>query len=272
MSKKKTTAARVQPRDIPVVILAGGRGTRLMEETQLIPKPMVTIGGKPVLFHIMKYYAAYGFRKFVICLGYKGHIIKDYFLNLHKHTASVVVEGSSGRHRYNQHEVFDWDICLVETGEHSLTGTRLYKVRSYLTAPHFCLTYGDGLSDVPLDRELEFHLRHGCLGTMAAVHPPSRFGKLEITGETQVQAFREKEHLNHDYINGGYMMFRRAFLDRLPAHENLSLESRPLTELAEDGELQAFKHEGYWMCMDTLRDRETIEATFDAGNAPWVKG
>ena len=269
MTAKKLQTA-VKPKDIPVVILAGGRGTRLMEETQSIPKPMVTVGGKPILFHIMKYYSAFGFRKFVVCLGYKGYVIKDYFLSLPKHTASVVVSGRSGQARYDADAVFDWEICLVETGEHSLTGTRLHKVRDYLTAPHFCLTYGDGVSDVALDKELAFHLKHGCLGTMAAVHPPSRFGKLEIVEGTSVQAFREKEHLNHDYINGGYMMFRREFLDRLPADENYSLESKPLTQLAADGQLQAYKHEGFWMCMDTLRDRENLEEIFDGGNAPWA--
>lgn len=264
------TKMTVTPAEIPVVILAGGRGTRLMEETQVIPKPMVTVGGKPILLHIMKFYGSYGFRKFIVCLGYKGYVIKDYFLNLRKHTSSVVISGSA-EPRYEVESALDWDICLVETGEHSLTGTRLQKVSGYIDAPHFCLTYGDGLSDVALDEELRFHLGHGRLGTMAAVHPPSRFGKLDIIDGTTVAAFREKEHLNHDYINGGYMMFRREFLDRLSPDENQSLESKPLTQLAADGQLQAFKHEGFWMCMDTIRDRETIESVFDSGHAPWVR-
>ena len=221
-------ASSVQPADVPVVILAGGRGTRLMEETQLIPKPMVTIGGKPILLHIMLYYSSFGFRRFVLCLGYKGHLIKEYFLHLNKHTSSLVVFSSSGRQEYRPSAILDWEISLVETGEHSLTGTRLHQAREYIRAPHFCLTYGDGLADVDLAKELEFHLRHGRIGTVTAVHPPSRFGRLDLGDGDSVRSFREKETLRHDYINCGFFLFKREFLDRLSPTENQSLESQPL--------------------------------------------
>lgn len=261
----------VRPGDIPVVILAGGRGTRLMEETQVIPKPMVTVGGKPILWHIMMSYSHYDFRKFVICLGYKGFVIKEYFLNLLKHTSSVTVRSKSGDYTYEADKTPDWEIAMVETGENSLTGTRLKLVERYLDAPHFCLTYGDGVCDVPLDDELAFHLKHGRIGTVTAVHPPSRFGMIEIAPDHQVKSFQEKEPLHHDFINGGYFMFRREFLDRLPANQNYSLESTPLTTLARDGQLAAFKHDGFWQCMDTIRDRETLEKNYESGHAPWVK-
>jgi len=261
----------LNPADIPVVILAGGRGTRLMEETQIIPKPMVTIGGKPILWHIMMTYSHYGFRKFVVCLGYKGFVIKEYFMNLLKHTSSVKVKSRTGEFSFDSEKTPDWDLSLVETGENSLTGTRLKLVESHLDAPHFCLTYGDGLCDVPLDRELEFHLSHGKIGTIAAVHPPSRFGTLEIADDSAVKSFQEKEPLHHDFINGGFFMFRHEFLKRLSFTENYSLESQPLTQLARDGQLCAFKHEGFWQCMDMLRDRELLEKIYESGKAPWVK-
>lgn len=261
----------IKPQDIPVVILAGGRGTRLMEETQVIPKPMVTVGGKPILWHIMMSYSHFGFRKFVVCLGYKGYVIKDFFLNLLKHTSSVTISSRTGEFKYQADKTPDWDIALVETGENSLTGTRVKLAEHHVQASHFCLTYGDGVCDVDLGKELAFHLQHQRIGTIAAVHPPSRFGTLEIKPDHQVASFQEKEPLHHDFINGGYFMFRQEFLKRLPADGNYSLESEPLTQLARDGQLAAFKHEGFWQCMDTLRDRETLEKLYDSGKAPWVK-
>lgn len=242
-----------------------------MEETQIIPKPMVTIGGKPILWHIMMIYSHFGFRRFVVCLGYKGYVIKDYFLNLMKHTSSVKINSRTSEFSFDAENTPDWNIDLVETGETSLTGTRLKKVEGYLDAPHFCLTYGDGLCDIDLGREWQFHLAHQKLGTIAAVHPPSRFGTLEISPDNDVVSFQEKEPLHYDFINGGYFMFRREFLNRLPDHENYSLESAPLTTLARDGQLAAFKHSGFWQCMDTLRDRENLEKIYDSGQAPWVK-
>jgi len=242
-----------------------------MEETQVIPKPMVTVGGKPILWHIMMAYSYYGFRKFVVCLGYKGYVIKEYFLNLLKHTSSVSVRSKSGEFAYEADKTPDWEISLVETGENSLTGTRVKMVERYLDAPHFCLTYGDGVCDVALDQELHFHTNQGKLGTVTAVHPPSRFGMIEIDTNNQVKSFQEKEPLHHDFINGGYFIFRREFLKRLPINENYSLESSPLTTLAREGQLSAFKHTGFWQCMDTLRDRENLEKIYESGQAPWVK-
>lgn len=257
--------------DIPVVILAGGRGTRLMEETQSIPKPMVTIGGKPILWHIMMYYSAYGFRKFVICLGYKGHIIKDFFLDLLKHTTSVRLRYRTGDVEYDSAQSPDWEIALVETGEHTLTGTRVKRVEKHLDAPHFCLTYGDSLCDIDLKAEWEFHLRHGLIGTIGAVHPPSRFGTLALADNGRVLRFSEKEPLRNEYINGGYFFFDQRFLQRLPEEGNYSLESQVLERLAADGQLAAYRHEGFWQCMDTMRDRETLEKIYESGKAPWVK-
>ena len=256
--------------DIPVVILAGGRGTRLSEETTVVPKPMVSIGGKPILWHIMQCYAHYGFRHFIVCLGYKGYVIKEYFLDLLKHTSSLKINSATGAAEYLSGAQGDWDISLIETGEHTLTGARLRAVREHIEAPHFCLTYGDGLADIALDQEWAYHLAHGKMGTVAAVHPPSRFGTLELDGDGHVLSFQEKEPLHHDFINGGFFIFKREFLDRLPA-DNHSLESEPLTRLARDGQLCAFRHQGFWQCMDTLRDRETLEKIYESGRAPWVK-
>lgn len=259
----------MQNKDIPILILAGGRGTRLMEETRDVPKPMVTIGGKPILLHLMQYYSRFGFRKFVICLGYKGDLIKQYFLNVRERTSTVRLR-AGGQVEYEHGPAGEWDITLAETGEHSLTATRILRAAAYVDAPTFGLTYGDGLSDVDLNAELAFHRAHGRMGTMAAVHPPSRFGMMELEPEGQVRAFREKEKLHNDYINGGFFFFQKEFLGRLPADRNVSLESEPLTRLASDGELFAFRHEGFWGCMDTLRDRENLEKIYESGNAPWA--
>lgn len=263
------TTEVIKPSDIPVVILAGGRGTRLAEETNLIPKPMVTVGDLPLLYHLIRYYSSFGFTKFVVCLGYKGYVIKDFFLNLPKYTSNLVVSGHGARHEY-EHPDRDWQVHLVETGEGTLTASRLLKASPLLTSPHFALTYGDGLSDIPLDKQLQFHLAHGKMGTVGAVHPPSRFGKLDIRHDGVVDAFREKEHLEREYINGGFFFFKRAFVDRLSPSENQSLEREPLERLAEDGELCAFKHSGFWQCMDTVRDREYLQELYDRGAAPWV--
>ena len=253
--------------EIPVVILAGGRGTRLSEMTREIPKPMVPIGDYPVLLHIMRYYGSYGHRKFVICLGYLGRIIKDYFLEIERNTASLSLH--SGVARYTSSLVADWEIHLVETGAETLTGTRLSRVRDYIDSDHFCLTYGDGVTDVPLDRELEFHLKHGRIGTVAAVHPPARFGNLDIGENSVVRSFAEKQPLQHDYINGGYFIFGRQFLDYVHSHENESLEGRSLTTLAQEGQLAAYRHSGFWQCMDTLRDVDILRELYERGRAPW---
>lgn len=260
----------MQNKDIPIMILAGGRGTRLMEETRDIPKPMVTIGGKPMLLHIMRYYGGFGFRKFIVCLGYKGEVIKDYFLNVRERTSTVRLPASGGRVEYEGGVEADWDLILADTGENSLTATRIRLAAKYVDAPLFGLTYGDGLSDLDLDAELAFHRAHGKLGTLAAVHPPARFGMVELAPDGRVQAFREKEKLPHDYINGGFFFFQKEFIARLPEQENTSLETYPLTRLAAAGELFAYRHGGFWACMDTLRDREDLEKIYESGKAPWA--
>jgi glucose-1-phosphate cytidylyltransferase len=187
--------------DVPVVILAGGRGTRLSEVTHEIPKPMVPIGEYPMLLHIMRYYASFGHRKFIVCLGYLGNVIKDYYLNIDRNTASLTL--SASRPSFSHSVIADWHIELVETGAETLTGTRLARVASLLKSPHFCLTYGDGVTDIPLDKEWEYHLSHGKIGTVGAVHPPARFGNLELTAQGGVTSFIEKAPLRHDFINGG---------------------------------------------------------------------
>ena len=259
----------MQNKDIPVMILAGGRGTRLMEETREVPKPMVTLGGKPILLHLMRFYSRFGFRKFIVCLGYKGDLIKDYFLNLHARVSTVRLP-AGGAAEFETDVTREWDLTLAETGEHSLTATRIRRAAAYVEAPVFALTYGDGLSDIDLEAELAFHRAHGRLGTMAAVHPPSRFGMMELGPDGKVRAFREKQKLQNDYINGGFFFFQREFVERLPEQENVSLEAEPLTKLAEDGELFAFRHEGFWGCMDTMRDRENLEKIYESGRAPWA--
>ncbi len=262
------TSNAYNPADIPVVILAGGRGTRLSEITQEIPKPMVPIGEYPLLLHIMKYYGAYGHKKFVICLGYLGCTIKDYFLEIERNTSSLTLH--AGKARYADSLVSDWEVNLVETGADTLTGTRLSRVQDYIDAEHFCLTYGDGVSDLPLDREIEFHIEHGLTGTVAAVHPPARFGNLEIGEGNEVRAFIEKQPLKNDFINGGFFVFRKRFFDYLDPHENESLEGRSLTTLASEGQLAAFRHSGFWQCMDTLRDVDVLRELYERGRAPWV--
>lgn len=264
-----TKELNMQTKDIPVMILAGGRGTRLMEETRDIPKPMVTIGGKPILLHLMQFYSRFGFRKFIVCLGYKGELIKEYFLNVRERISTVRLH-PGGKMEFEAGPAGDWDITLAETGEHSLTAMRIRRASAYVDAPVFALTYGDGLADIDLDAELTFHRAHGRLGTMAAVHPPSRFGMMELGADGRVLAYREKQKLQNDYINGGYFFFQKEFVERLPEHENASLEAEPLAKLAEDGELFAFRHDGFWGCMDTMRDRENLEKIYESGRAPWA--
>lgn len=255
--------------NIPVVLLAGGRGTRLAEMTHEIPKPMVPIGEYPMLVHIMRYYGSYGFRRFIVCLGYLGRVVKEYFLNIDRNTANLSFKGDEPR--FARSFISEWEIELVETGADTLTGSRLARVADLLHEPMFCLTYGDGVTDLPLDRELEFHLSHGRIGTVGAVHPPSRFGNLQLGSNGEVQSFREKAPLQHDFINGGYFIFQREFLKYVTAEQNESLESRPLEQLASAGELFAFGHSGFWQCMDTMRDVESLRSLCERGQAPWLR-
>lgn len=252
-----------------VVILCGGQGTRLREETEFKPKPMVEIGGRPILWHIMKHYAHHGFREFVLCLGYRGHVIKEFFLNYETHLNDLTVRLGSGKSvELHAHGDDDWTVTMVETGATAQTGARIRRARSYLPEGPFCLTYGDGVSDVDLRRLVEFHRSHGKIGTVTGVRPSSRFGELTIEG-SQVTAFREKP-TTEGLISGGFFVFEREFVERyLGEEDDLTLEREPLQRLAGDGQLMVRPHDGFWQPMDTHRDWKLLEDLWSRGEAPW---
>lgn len=251
-----------------VVILAGGMGTRISEESLVRPKPMIEIGGRPILWHIMKLYAYHGITDFVICLGYKGYMIKEYFMNFVLHHSDVTIDATKNSVTYHQSSVEPWRITLVDTGETTLTGGRLKRVRNYLdpTEP-FCFTYGDGLSDIDITATIAFHRSHGKLATVTAVRPPGRYGALEIDGEA-VKSFVEKPPGDHAYINGGFFVLNPGVIDPIEG-DKTSWESRPLEALARDDQLRAYRHYGFWQPMDTLRDKMMLEELWQSGRAPW---
>ncbi len=250
------------------VILAGGRGTRLAEETSIRPKPMVEIGGRPILWHIMKIYAAHGVTDFVICLGYKGWQIKEYFLNYRLHSSDIRVDLGSGQVEVLKPAAEPWRITLVDTGEDTMTGGRLKRVAPHLEgADAFCMTYGDGVGNVDIAALIAFHRGHGKDATVTAVTPPGRFGALSRTG-TQVDAFMEKPPGDGGTINGGFFVLSPRVIERI-AGDATTWEQEPLIGLARDGQLQAFDHRGFWQPMDTLRDREMLERLWTEGRAPW---
>jgi glucose-1-phosphate cytidylyltransferase len=252
-----------------VVILCGGQGTRIREVAEDLPKPMIPVGGRPILWHIMAGFAAAGFRDFVLCLGYKSAAIKRYFLE-HRHAeADLRVELATGHAEVLRDPCgADWRVTLVETGLEAMTGARLKRAGRYLEGEDFLLTYGDGLADVDLPALVGFHRGHGRLGTVTAVRPPGRFGEIELDGR-RVSEFSEKPLLSRGRINGGFMAFRRAFLERLPEGEDVVLEQEPLMRLARDGELMAFPHDGFWQCMDSARDHKYLNDLWAAGRAAW---
>ncbi|HLY63863.1 MAG TPA: glucose-1-phosphate cytidylyltransferase [Terriglobia bacterium] len=241
--------------EIPVVILCGGMGTRLREETEYRPKPMVEIGGRPILWHIMKTYGHHGFKKFVLCLGYKGQMIKQYFLNYKALNSDFTLQLDGDRqpllHQSEANE--DWTITFVDTGESTLTGARVKRVEPFVQSDLFMLTYGDGVADVDLGGLLEFHRSHGKIGTVTGVRPYSRFGELVIQ-DGRVNRFSEKPQVDEGIVNGGYFIFNRKFFDYLSAEESCVLEHQPLENLSRDGELMVYFHKGFWQCMDTYRD------------------
>lgn len=250
------------------VILAGGLGTRLAEETVLKPKPMVDVGGHPILWHIMKYYSHFGFDDFIICLGYKGYVVKEYFANYFLHNSDVTFDIGSNQVEYHNKRAEKWRVTLVDTGDKSMTGGRLRRVRNYLTAGEsFCLTYGDGVSNIDIKAEIAFHEQHGKLATMACVRPPARFGHLEIEGDT-VLDFEEKPQTAGGIINGGFFVLKPEVID-LVAGDDTVWEKYPLEELARRRELAAWMHEGFFQPMDTLRDKEYLSALWESGQAPW---
>ena len=254
-----------------VVILCGGLGTRLREETEYKPKPMVEVGGKPILWHIMKTYAHYGHKEFILCLGYKGDVIRDYFLHYSARNNNFTVNlGNGDLEVHNGHDEHDWKVTLVETGAKTMTGGRLWRVREFLDGDDFCLTYGDGLARIDLAAQEKFHRGHDRIGTLLGVRPASRFGELEVE-DRMVTSFREKPvHSNDRRINGGFFMFKRTFLEYLTDDEDLVLEQGPMRDIARDNQLMVFEHDGFWHCMDTYRDFETLNGMWDRGEAPWV--
>lgn len=250
------------------VILAGGFGTRIAEESDTKPKPMVEIGGKPLLWHIMKTYAHHGIKDFVICLGYKGYVIKEFFFNYYRHMSDMVIDLKTGDHQILSNHAEDWRITLVDTGPDTMTGGRLKRVAPYVDQETFCLTYGDGLSNIDIGAEIEFHRAHGKLATVAAVQPPGRFGVLNISGSKQVTSFEEKPNDEIGWINGGFFVLEPGAISYID-DDQTSWERAPLSNLAKDGELVAFQHSGFWQPCDTLRDKRELEALWSADRAPW---
>ncbi|MEZ7812892.1 MAG: glucose-1-phosphate cytidylyltransferase [Paracoccaceae bacterium] len=250
------------------VIFAGGLGTRISEETSLKPKPMIEIGGKPILWHIMKIYSHHGVNDFVICCGYKGYIIKEYFANYFLHQSDVTFHTNENRMEVHSKRAENWKVTLVDTGEFSQTGGRLAAVSKYVDQEEsFCLTYGDGVSDINISALIKFHQNHGKLATVTGVQAPSRFGALDIDG-TSVKSFVEKPKGVGGVINGGFFIVSPKVLGRIKGELTL-WEQEPLSSLALDGELMAFEHKGFWQSMDTLRDQRLLEELWSKGNAPW---
>lgn len=250
------------------VILAGGLGTRISEETHLKPKPMVEIGGRPILWHIMKIYSAHGVNDFIICCGYKGYVIKEYFANYFLHMSDVTFDMTSNQMEVHQKKAEPWRVTLVDTGDETLTGGRLKRVADYVENEEmFCFTYGDGVADVNITDQLDFHRQHGKLATVTAVQPPGRYGALVRNGDT-VLGFKEKPPGDGAWINGGFFVLSPKCID-LIANDRTSWEGEPLGKLATHGELMAYEHNGFWQPMDTLRDKNHLEELWQSGKAPW---
>lgn len=249
------------------VILAGGLGTRISEETSVKPKPMIEIGGRPILWHILKSYSAHGVNDFIICCGYKGYIIKEYFANYFLHMSDVTFDMSNNTMQVHQKKAEPWKVTLVDTGENTQTGGRLKRIKDYVGDADFCMTYGDGVGNVNIAQSIEFHKSHGKLATMTATQPPGRFGALDLQG-TLVQNFLEKPHGDGGWINGGFFVLSPKVLELIEGDETL-WEKAPLESLAKTGQLQAFMHKGFWQPMDTLRDKTQLEELWASGKAPW---
>ena len=252
-----------------VILLAGGFGTRLSEYTESIPKPMVLIGGKPILWHILNNYAHFGHKDFYVALGYKANVIKEYFLNYRTLNADFTVDLATGLVSPHQLSEVDWKVTLVDTGLHSMTGGRVRRMKHFIGNETCLLTYGDGLSDIDIEQLVSFHMNHGKMVTVTAVHPGARFGELEMKGE-QVVSFQEKPQTGQGWINGGYFVIEPEFFDLIEEEQTI-LEREPLERAAKIGELMAFRHNGFWQCMDTKRDRNNLEEFWNSGKAPWVR-
>jgi glucose-1-phosphate cytidylyltransferase len=251
-----------------VVILAGGLGTRLSEETEVRPKPMIEIGGRPILWHIMKGYSHFGFNEFVICLGYKGYLIKEYFANYYLHQSDVTFDLATGQREVHSSFSEPWKVTLVDTGLHTMTGGRIKRIRSYVDGQTFLLTYGDGVADVDIPRLVDFHRSHGRLVTITSVQPEGRFAALGIGQDGVVTSFLEKPRGEGGWANGGFFVVEPAALDYIEGDQT-TWEREPLERLSADRQLCAYKHQGFWQCMDTLRDKNRLLELWESGRAPW---
>ncbi len=251
-----------------VVILAGGRGTRISEETSIIPKPMIEIGGKPILWHIMKMYSHFGFNDFVICLGYKGYVIKEYFSHYFLHTSDVTIDMKENKMQIHSSASEPWRVTLVDTGLETTTGGRIRKIRKYTGNESFFMTYGDGLSRINIRELVRFHRKHNKLATLTAVQPAGRFGSLDIGKANKVSLFLEKPKGDRAWINGGFFVLEPEVFDYIDSDSTI-WEKKPLKKLANDNQLNAYKHKGFWKCMDTLRDKIELEQLWKSGKAPW---
>lgn len=251
-----------------VVILAGGFGTRISEESQFKPKPMIEIGGMPILWHIMKQYSYFGFNEFIICGGYKQHVIKEWFANYFLHTSDITFDFTQENKMiiHNQHTE-NWKVTIVDTGLYTMTGGRLKRVKDYIGNDTFFMTYGDGVSDVDISETLKYHKRHGKLATITAIQPEGRFGYIDILGD-KVLSFREKSEHDMGWINAGFMVLEPQVLDYIK-DDTIMFEKQPMERIAADGQMMCFRHTGFWQCMDTLRDKEKLEQLWATGKAPW---
>jgi len=250
-----------------VVILAGGFGTRLSEYTESMPKPMVSVGGKPILWHIMNTYARFDHKDFYIALGYKSEVIKEYFLNYRALNSDFTVDLSNGNLIAHQQDAVDWRVTLVDTGIDSMTGGRVKRMKDFIGNEPFLLTYGDGIADIDIDALIRFHRSHGKMATVSAVHPGARFGELDIK-DNMVISFKEKPQTTQGWINGGYFVIEPDFFDLIEGDDTV-LEKEPLEQVSQMGELMSYKHEGFWQCMDTKRDRDALEELWQSDQAPW---
>ncbi|HEX5000788.1 MAG TPA: glucose-1-phosphate cytidylyltransferase [Terriglobia bacterium] len=249
------------------VILAGGMGTRISEESHLKPKPMIEIGGKPILWHIMKIYSSHGINEFVICCGYRGYVIKEYFANYFLHMSDVTFDWANNTMEVHHRYVEPWRVTLVDTGQSTLTGGRLKRVREHVSSDAFCFTYGDGVADIDIKALVAFHRQHGKPATVTAIRPPGRYGALDLNGPA-VRGFQEKPEGDNAWINGGFFVLEPSVIDRIKGDDS-SWEGEPLIQLAAEGQLMAYHHYGFWQAMDTLRDKNHLEALWSQGSPPW---
>lgn len=252
-----------------VVLLAGGFGTRISEESHLKPKPMIEVGGMPILWHIMKIYSHYGFNEFIICAGYKQYYIKEWFADYFIHNSDITFDFTQGNKMIVHNNVSEpWKVTVVDTGLNTMTGGRIKRVSEYIGDETFLMTYGDGVSDIDIAATVEYHKSHGKLATMSAVQPDSRYGNLDVDESGLIRDFREKSQVDVGWINGGFMVLEPGVIDYI-ADDTIMFERAPLEHIAADGQLMCYKHKGFWQCMDTLRDKEKLEKLWTEGNAPW---